>query len=414
MFKPLSLFLGLRYTRAKRRTHFISFISFTSILGIALGVAALITVLSVMNGFDKEIKEKLLAMASHISVRQADNEFTDWQRPAAKLKANPHVKGVSPVLKGEGMMVANQVSQYAFVFGILPKWHKNVIKLEDKLLKGHLLTLKPKQFNMIIGEGMAANLGLKVGDKLTLIIPKVNLSIAGALPRLRTFTVSGIFAAGFQYDTHFAYINLNDAQALFKTGKRISSLELRLSDIYKAPAFVGDISKMLGRQYIATDWSWQNKPFFEALKLEKTLMFIMLVLIVAVAAFNILATLVMVVNDKQAEIAILRTLGAAPFTIMKTFMVQGVFIGCFGTLLGIFLGVALALNVTSWVAKIETLLHIKILSPQVYFISYVPSVLSMSDIMLVSAVALLLSFIATLYPAFKASTLQPAEALRYE
>lgn len=412
MFKPLALFIGLRYTRAKRRDHFISFISFISILGIGLGVAALITVLSVMNGFDQEIKTQILSMAAPISIKSEVQPWQDWRTFLKKIKNNPAVVTASPVVYGQGMLLSQGMAEFAVLQGILPD--HQVTRLPDKMTQGRLQALSQKRFQIILGEGLANQLGVTVGDTVTLVVPNVNVSIVGVMPRLKTFHVAGVFQAGFQYDSHLAFIRLQDAQILFRQQGSISSVDVKVHDLYQAPLWAKKLGAELGPGYQVTDWTFHNRGFFQALKLEKTLMFIMLLLIVTVAAFNILATLVMVVTDKQSEIAILRTLGASPQTVMRIFMVQGTLIGLLGIFIGIVGGVILALNVTDWVASIEQYFQIKILSPQVYFISNVPSVLELSDVFTVSLVAFLMCVVATIYPALKAARTLPAEALRYE
>jgi lipoprotein-releasing system permease protein len=415
MFRPIELYVGLRYTRAKRRNHFISFISLTSMLGIALGVTALITVLSVMNGFEKELRQRILGMASHATVSGAAGTLEDWRAVADAALAHPQVVGVAPYVQAEGMLTAGEAVRGVLVRGVLPEAEPAVSDVGLHLQAGALSDLAPGTFHILLGRDLARILGVEVGDKVTLVAPQAKVTPAGLLPRLRRFTVVGIFQVGmYEYDAGLALVHLDDAAKLFQLDDAVSGVRLKLDDLFSAPRVAREVANALPGRYWVSDWTQQHANFFRAVKTEKTVMFVILTLIVAVAAFNIVSTLIMVVSDKEADIAILRTLGASPRSIMGMFVVQGSIIGVVGTLLGAVGGVALALNVEAVVGGIEQLFQIKFLSPDVYYISDLPSDLHTADVVRIALVALALSLTATLYPAWRASRTQPAEALRYE
>lgn len=416
MFKPLELFVGLRYIRAKRRNQFISFISITSILGIILGVTALITVLSVMNGFVTELRERILSMTAHVVVNGFDGELQDWQSVAADiLKHQDHIVSLAPFIQGEGMLTAGQQVKGVLVRGVYPKEETKVSEVAEKMIAGEFSDLKAGNYNIILGKGLARFLGVTVGDKVTLVIPKALSTPAGILPRLKRFTVSGVFEVGQnEYDTSLAFIHLDDAAKLYRMGDNVTGIRLKLDDLFAATAVSNQLSAYLRGSYWVTDWTRQHANFFRAVHLEKRMMFLILMIIVIVAAFNILSALVMVVRDKQSDIAILRTLGASPRSIMMIFIVQGTVIGIAGTLLGMLGGVSLALNVAAVVSFIEQLFNIQFMPADVYFISDFPSELHWDDVVQVCTFAFLISVGATLYPAWNASRTQPAEALRYE
>lgn len=413
MLKSLPLFIGLRYTRAKRRNHFISFISLVSMLGIALGVMVLITVLSVMNGFDRELRERILGMVPHVSLMAYGGGLRDWQTVADKLKSFSEINHLSPVVAGQGMIASQKHTRYVMINGIEPAEEQDS-RLMKSMTQGSVDDLKPGDFYILLGAPLAKQLGLKLGDKVTLVTPEAAMTPAGLIPRFKRFTLVGTFEVGYEYDSSFAYIHLQDAQKLFKMGNTITGIQMKLNNLFAAPRLKKELYDYFDGKYSVSDWTRTSGNYFEAVKLEKTLMFLMLILIIAVAAFNILSALVMMVTDKQADIAILRTLGALPGTIMRIFMVQGMVIGLMGTAIGIFCGVLLALNVTELLSHIEAYFGVKLLSVDVYYISYLPSVLIIKDVIVIALVAIALSFIATLYPAWHASRTQPAEALRYE
>jgi lipoprotein-releasing system permease protein len=417
MFQPLELFIGLRYTRAKRRNHFISFISLASIAGIVVGVMALIVVLSVMNGFEKELRERTLSMAAHASVSGIGSRLSpaDVKRLDAALAGRAHVVAFAPYIDSEGMLSSGRRVTGAAIRGIEPGREKLVSEIHTKMVEGSLDNLRGGEFGLVVGRELALALGVGVGDKVTVFAPQAGVTPAGVIPRMRRFTVVGVFEVGMhQYDRGVAYMHVRDAAPLFQLGRDVSGLRLKLDDMFRAPRITAELNEALGTQYWVTDWTRQHANFFRALKMEKTVMFIILFLIVGVAAFNIVSTLVMVVTDKQSDIAILRTLGMTPGKVMMIFIIQGSVIGVLGTLAGVAAGVAVALNVEVIVAGLEALMGVKILSPDVYYISDIPSDLRYGDVIRVALMAFILSILATLYPAWRASRTQPAEALRYE
>jgi lipoprotein-releasing system permease protein len=414
MLKPFEVFVGLRYVRAKRRNFFISFISMISILGIAVGVTALITVLSVMNGFEKELKERILGMASHATVVPYGDNLNDWQTVEKEVEKQPGIVGVAPFIQAEGMLVKNRHVNGTIIRGILPGQEPKVSTIAQKMLFGSIDKLQPGGYGIIIGSELARSLGVLTGDKVTLVAPEANMTPAGLLPRLKRFTVVGIFEVGMhEYDSGLALIHMQDAETLFRQ-KGPTGLRLKTSDILAAPRISRAVMARIPGHYAVVDWTQQHANFFRAVKTEKTVMFSILMLIVAVAAFNIISTLVMVVTDKQADIAVLRTIGASPRSILSIFMIQGTIIGIVGILLGIIGGVWLALNVETLVPAIEKLFHVKFLSPDVYYISELPSDLHWHDVTVIGLVAFVFCILATIYPAWRAAKTQPAEALRYE
>ena len=415
MATPYELLIGLRYTRAKRRNHFISFISLISMLGIALGVAALIVVLSVMNGFQTELRGRILAVVSHVQISGANGEMSDWAQVAAQSADQPHVVASAPYIQAQGMLSFGQSVRGAMVRGILPDLEDKVADFRPHMKEGLLESLAPDSFNIVLGSELARALGVFVGDKVTLIAPQGVVTPAGVVPRLKTFTVSGIFEVGmFEYDSGLALIRMEDAQRLYRMEDRVSGVRLKLDDLFKARSVVMQLASRLNTQAYISDWTRSHANFFRAVQIEKNMMFIILSLIVAVAAFNIVSTLVMAVTDKQADIAILRTLGASPRSIMSIFMIQGALIGFIGLGLGIAGGVSLALNVDVVVPFIERMLGTQLFDKQVYYISSLPSELQWGDVLTVTGVSFVLSLVATIYPSWRASRVNPAEALRYE
>jgi len=414
-FRPYELLIGLRYTRAKRRNHFISFISLISMLGIALGVAALIIVLSVMNGFQKEIRARILGVTPHIQVATEGGQMQDWQSILDLVSHFPKVHAAAPFVNGQGMLSLNDSVQGVMVRGILPEAENRLIGLSDKMKLGSLEDLRPNEFGIALGSDLARSLGAHMNDKVLLITPQGQITPAGMLPRLKQFRVVGIFEIGMApYDNALALINLNDAQKLFRMGDSVSGVSAQLTDLDLAPQVASELEDHLPNDAYATDWTRQNANYFSVVAMEKKMMFIILSLVVLVAAFNIVSTLVMVVTDKQADIAILRTLGASPASIMKIFMVQGVLIGLIGMLLGVGGGIVISLNIGTIVPFIEHLFGVQFLSKEFYFISELPSDLQHSDVLVVAGFSFLISLLATLYPSWRASKTQPAEALRYE
>ena len=414
MFRPLSIFIGSRYTRAKRRNHFISFISLTSMIGLSLGVLAMIMVLSVMNGFQREMSGRILGMVPH-AVLAAEQPLDDWQAVAERVREDPQVLGAAPITQLEGMFSFRGVMQPIQVSGIEPEAEGDVSIVGSKMVAGRLEDLEPGEYGVIVGLMTARRFGLKLGDKLTLIVPEASDSPSGITPRMQRLNLVGVFKVGAELDGSLAMIHRADAAQMLRwQPEQVEGVRVRLSDLYRAPEIAGGIAAQLGEAFHAEDWSRTQGSLFSAMKMEKTMIGLLLMLIVAVAAFNIIATLIMVVADKRADIAILRTLGATPRQIMAIFVVQGSIIGFTGTLIGTLLGVLGALNVSALVGWLERVSGQAIFSSDVYFISTLPSELRLEDVVLVSAVALGLSFLATLYPAWRAAQTQPAEALRYE
>lgn len=415
MFKPLILYIGLRYTRARRRTRFISFITLTSILGIALGVTALITVLSVMNGFEAELRERILGMTSHASISGIDGQLENWPSLEPVLQATPAVLGWAPYIEGQAMITSERRVSGVVLRGILPEMEPRVSEVASHVTLGQLSELLPGEFGIILGAELADHLGVSRGDKVTLITPQVTATPAGVLPRLKRFNVVGIFKVGmYEYDRNMAMIQLNDAARLMQLEDRVNGVRLRLDDLFTARQTGREIAKRLSGRFYISDWTQAHSNFFRAIQTEKRVMFIILLLIVAVAAFNIVSTLVMVVTDKRADIAILRTQGITPMEVMGIFMVLGALIGSAGTLLGAFGGVLLALNIETLVPAIERFFGVHFLAADVYYISELPSRLEWTDVWQITSLAFLLSLAATLYPAWQASRVKPAEELRYE
>lgn len=415
MIRPFEVFIGLRYMRARRRNHFISFISVTSMIGIALGVMALITVLSVMNGFQRTLRQRILGVISDVTISGPAHRLAGWHNVAQIAQGQKGVTGVAPFVRGEGLLVHGRYSSGAIIRGVIPKRERSVSNIDTHMVSGQLTALQPGHFGIVLGRYLAWRLGAQVGSRVLLVAPGGMVTPAGFLPRLRQFTVVGIFDVGmYEYDAGLALVDLHDAQALYRLGNDVSGVRLKVAHIDHAPAIRRALMRVLPPADQVRDWSQEHANFFRALKIEKTVMFVILLLIVAVAAFNIVATLVMVVTDKRADIAILRTLGASPGSILTIFLVQGVLIGLIGTGLGIVCGVLLSLNITTIVPFIEHVFHTHFLSANVYYISELPSHLRWSDVMHVGLASFSMSFVATIYPAWRAAKTQPAEALRYE
>jgi len=417
MSLPFELFVGLRYTRAKRRNHFISFISMTSMVGIALGVAALIVVLSVMNGFQHELRSRILGVASHLQISGANNALSDWQSVAEFVRGQPEVQASAPYIMAQGMLSFGQAVQGTIVRGVLPEQEDKVAEIGQHIRAGSFDALKPGGFGIVLGADLALALGVGIGDKVVVMAPQGQFTPTGMVPRLKQFRVVGIFQVGmYEYDSALALIHLQDAATLYRMGDKVSGLRLKLDDLYRAPQVSRDLGLKLGPQgaYYISDWTEQHANFFRAVQMEKRVMFVILALIVAVAAFNIVSTLVMAVTDKRADIAILRTLGASPHSIMRIFIVQGALIGVIGTVMGVIGGVLLALNIETVVPLIEHVFGIQFLAKDVYYISDLPSELQWSDVTVITSMSLVLSLLATLYPSWRAAKTNPAEALRYE
>jgi len=415
MRNPYELFTGLRYTRAKRRNRFVSFISLASMLGIAIGVTALITVLSVMNGFERELRTRILGMAAHATISAFEGGLKDWPEVAARAAKHGEIEALAPYIEGEGMVRVSGELSGALLRGIEPALEAKVSQIADHMKAGQLADLKQGMFNIVLGAELAQALGVGVGDKVDLMIPQASVTPAGVLPRFRRFTVAGVFQIGmYEFDRGLVLVNLQDAQALLRMGDTVTGVRLKLHDLFQAPRVARELADQLPGIYFVSDWTRHHANFFRAVRTEKMVMFIILSLIVGVAAFNIVSTLVMVVQDKQSDIAILRTLGATPRSIMAIFMVQGSIIGVAGTLLGVAGGISLALNVETLVPLLEAATGQQFLSPDVYYISDLPSELKSSDVIKIALLSLSLGLLSTIYPAFRASRVLPAEALRYE
>ena len=415
---PYELQIGWRYTRAGRsgrRNGFISFISGVSMLGIALGVAALIIVLSVMNGFQKEVRDRMLSVISHVEVYQSQGEaLPDWQATAAQARLNPQVVGAAPFIAAQALIARGEDMRGAIVRGISPMEEATVTELAAKLRDTTLAQLVPGGWGIVLGGELARGLGVRVGDKVTIVAPGGQVTPAGVVPRLKQLTLVGTFDAGhYEYDNGLALIHVEDAARLFRV-EGPTGVQLRLKDAQEARAVADELQVRLGPTVRLSDWTRTNRNWFQAVQIEKRLMFIILTLIVAVAAFNLVSTLVMTVTDKQADIAILRTLGASPRSIMGIFMVQGAASGVIGTLAGMLLGLGVAYNIGTIVPAIERALHMSFLPSSIYLISRMPSDPQSGDIVPIVLISLALAFVATIYPSWRASRVQPAEALRYE
>ncbi len=419
MFLPVEAFIGWRYTRARRRTRFVSLISAISIGGVALGIAALVTILSIMNGFEREMRGRLLGLAAHLVVERQHAVLAEQGALPAALAARPEVAGVAPFVAGEALLTFRGDVQGVRINGVRPEAERLVSAAPTLTREGDFAALEAGRFNIVLGRGLADTLRARVGDQITLVLPEPMRTAAGILPRLKRFTVCGIFEAGVQdYDMSMAFVHLEDAARVFRIGGGVSGFRVRLADPLAAPALGDTLERELAAAtepgLRITDWTETNSNLFRALKTEKIVMFVILLLSVAVAAFNLVSTLVMVVAEKHAEIAVLATLGMTPRRILRVFIAQGVLIGIAGVALGAVLGVVLALNVEAIVGFVEQLFNFRILSPDVYYISTIPSKLEAGDLLVALAAASLLCLLAPLYPAWQASRTQPAEALRYE
>ena len=415
---PYEILVGLRYFRARRgarRNGFVSFISAVSMLGIALGVAALIVVISVMNGFQEELRNRILAVASHVEIRAIGGPLADWQDTARLAKTNAHVRGAAPFVVGQAMLSANGANRGVVVRGIDPALEDTVADVGRHMRAGALSDLKPGEFGIVLGAELARALGARLGDPVVVITPQGTVTPAGTLPRVKSFKLVGVFDVGmYEFDSGLALIDIADAQKLYRTGDGVSGVRLKLDDLFAAPTVTRELAGTLKVDVELRDWTQDHANFFRAIAIEKRVMFIILTLIVAVAAFNIVSAQVMVVTDKQADIAILRTQGASPASIMSIFVIQGALVGVIGTIIGVVGGVLLALNIDTVVPFIERTFRIQFLDKSVYYISELPSQIQRGDIALIALIALTLALLATLYPSWSASRVNPAEALRYE
>ncbi|SIT29655.1 lipoprotein-releasing system permease protein [Achromobacter sp. MFA1 R4] len=422
---PYELWIGARYAglarirqRRGRRDRFISFIAASSMAGIALGVAALIVVLSVMNGFQKEVRDRMLSVLPHIELyipgASPERVLEQWQQFATAAERNPEVKAGAPFVAAQGMLVRGQALRGVQVRGIDPATEGNVSDLPRQMVTGKLTDLKPGGFGVVLGNELADGMGVKVGDTLLMMAPQGSISPAGFAPRMRQFTVVGVFSSGhYEYDSSLAFVDNEDAARVFRESGT-AGVRLRIADMQKAPEVAAELRNVLPPYVMASDWSRNNRTWFAAVQTEKRMMFLILALIVAVAAFNLLSSLVMAVKDKQSDIAILRTLGAGPGEVARIFLVQGALIGVIGTLLGVAGGIAIAYNVDVIVPFIERMLGVHFLPREIYFISALPSDPQVGDIVTIGVTSLVLSLLATLYPSWRASRLQPAQVLRHD
>ncbi len=413
MYHPLSLYIGQRYAWAKRSNHFISFISLMSMAGLTVGVLVLITVMSVMNGFDRELRQRVLGMVPHAVIKSYE-PLLDWQQVATELGTRPGVAGVAPFIHAQGMVTASGNVHGVFLNGIDPRFEDRVSIVSQHMTEGSLDALRPGEFGVVLGDILASYMRARVGDKVTIVLPEATVTPAGVFPRLKRFTVVGIFSVGAELDSTLGMIHIEDAARLKRLGQAVEGVRIRFDDLFDAPVRSWDLASSLGSGFYASDWTRTHGNLFQAIRMEKTMVGLLLMLIIAVAAFNIVSTLVMVVTDKKPDIAILRTMGATRLQILRIFVVHGALIGVVGTLLGALLGVLLATHISDLIAALETLLGIQFLNAEVYFISYLPSELKGSDVAVICGIALLLSFLATIYPALRASRIEPAEALRHE
>jgi lipoprotein-releasing system permease protein len=413
MFRPLEIFVGLRYLRARRLSRFVSFISLMSLLGVAVGVAALIVVISVMNGFENELRQRLLSMTSHATISGPGGRLSDWGQAVESALQAPEVKAAAPYVEIQGMLGNGSRLKAALIRGVDPAREPAVSQVDDNMLTGDLSSLEDGRQGIILGRLLAAQLGVTPGDPVTLMVPRVE---GGALvPRLRRFTVTGVFEVGMQeLDGILALVSLGDAAGILDLGTAVTGVRLQLDNLFSAPAVSRRVAAMLGEDFVARDWTEENASYFRAVRIEKTMMTIILSLVVAVAAFNIVATLVMVVTDKRSEIAILRTLGLSAGGVMRAFLVQGVVIGLVGVVLGGALGIPLAMNVETIAGGLERLLGLEFMPADVYYIARLPSDLRAPDVVRILALAFVLCTVSTLYPAYRAARTQPAEALRYD
>ena len=416
---PIDLEIGLRYTRSKRRKAvgkrdgFLSFISGISTAGIALGVASLIVVLSVMNGFQKEVRDRMLSVLSHVEITAPDG-LANWELLAQKLSKEPHVVGVAPMVSSQGLLTRDNVMRGVAIRGIAPSEEGKVSDLPKQFIAGSINDLQPGNFGVALGAQLASIVGARIGDRINIIVPESDLTPAGAMPRMRTLQVVGIVDSGhYEYDSSLAIMHWKDAAALLRL-RDPSGLRVKVDDMQRAPEVAAELAAVVPQALWITDWSRSNRNWFAAVQTEKKMMFIILTLIIAVAAFNLVSTLVMTVNEKQADIAILRTMGASPGLIQRIFLVQGLAIGLMGSLAGVALGLLIACNIDVIVPAIEAIFRVRFLPREVYFISELPSDVRMSDVITVGLMAFGLSVLATLYPSRRAAKIKPAEALRYE
>jgi lipoprotein-releasing system permease protein len=414
MYQPFSLFIGLRYTRAKRRNQFISFVSLISLLGMILGVVALVVVLSVMNGFEAELRDRILAVVPHGYLVGNDQTLTDWQHTLERIEQESAVVAAAPYIDGNVMVSRPGMVRGATLHAIDPALESRVSSVGNSLIKGRIEDLQAGQYNIVIGEILAHYLGVYIGDEISIMLPRVAVTPVGVFPRVKRFHISGIFKVGAQLDSNTVFIHLQDGQKLFQYGDAVKGLRVQLHDLMEAAHYLPTLLANMPTGSRAIAWSETQGSLFKAVKMEKTMVSLLLLIIVGIAAFNIVSILTMMVADKRADIAVLRTMGASPRMILSVFMIQGVSIGLLGIAVGIAIGVPVALYIGQIVLWFESLLGGQVFNPDVYFISRIPSVLKWGDVMTVAACGFVLSLLATIYPSLKAAQIHPAEALRYE
>jgi lipoprotein-releasing system permease protein len=407
--------IGQRYLRASRGNRFVSFISTISMAGVAIGVAVLIVVLSVMNGFEREVRERILSLTSHATISALSSRLGDWQAAAAAVRDNPAVLAAAPFIEDQALLITGAKSSGAIVTGVLPEDEREVTVIADKIVSGSFAGLAPGEFGIVLGEELAKALGVAVGQRVVIVTSLRNVTPAGVMPRMRTFKVVGLFAAGmYEFDRNLAYVHLADAARLYRMGEDVTGLRLKLADMFAAPRVVRELAGSLGGGYYVDDWTRKHANFFRSIQLTKSSLFIIVLLVVAVAAFNIVSTLVMVVKDKRSDIAILRTLGAAPRSVLAIFLTQGVAIGVIGTLSGVLLGVLISANLETLIHGLEVLLGLHFLDARVYYITDLPARVQWSDVLQISLTSFGLCSLSTLYPSWRAARTQPAQSLRHE
>ena len=415
MGQRFETWIGNRYVRSRSSNSFVSLISAISMLGIAIAVSVLIIVLSVVNGFERELKDRLLAMTAHASIEGVERQLTDWQDLLLTAVENDRVVGAAPYVSGQALMVYGEQLSGAELRGIDPQKESAVSGVADLMVEGELGSLEAGEFNIVLGIELASELGVNAGDKVTVTLAEGIVTPAGIVPRTKRFTVSGIYRVGmYEFDRRLAFINIGDAQKLYRKKHTVSGVRLAVTEIFEAHAIVREVALEHGALVLVSDWTRRHVNFFRSIQITKSILFVILLLVIAVAAFNIVSTLVMVVKDKQADIAILRTVGARPSSILKIFVTQGSVIGIVGTLAGVLFGVLLAVNLENVVTNLEAIFGIKFLAADVYFISDLPSELRVGDVLRIASIALVLALVSTLYPAWVAAKTAPAEALRYD
>jgi lipoprotein-releasing system permease protein len=409
------LFIGRRYLRSRRGSRFVSFISIISMVGVAIGVAVLIVVLSVMNGFERELRERILRLTAHATISALGAGLTDWPAMAERARTHPGVLAAAPYIENQALLIAGRRSSGAIVSGVVPEEERKVAQIADEMQSGSFDALVPGRYGIVLGSELAKELGVSLGDRVVVVTSLRTTTPAGIMPRSRAFSVVGTFSAGtYEYDRNFAYLHLADAARLYRMGETVTGLRLKLEDMFAAPQVVRSLAVALGGGYYIDDWTRKHANFFRSIQLTKSLLFLILLLVVAVAAFNIVSTLVMVVKEKRSDIAILRTLGTTPRSVQAIFMTQGVAIGAIGTLAGIVVGVLLSINLELLVHGLEAVLNTRFLDARVYYMSDLPAAVEWRDVAQIAGVAFGLCCLSTLYPSWRAARTQPAQALRHD